>query len=69
MISFYKCLTESSGTFTAFPMITIQGLTAVEKHSIPPEYFVLNSENGLAHISTTGSLTDGNKELGSRNMT
>lgn len=36
--------------------------------SIPPDYFVLNSVSGFVHISTTGSLTDGNIELSSGNM-
>ena len=40
----------------------------MEKQSIPPEYFVLNPESNFAQISTTGSPTDGNMELGSGNM-
>ena len=40
----------------------------MKKRSSPPEYFVLNSENWFAHTSTTGSLTDDNMELCSRNM-
>ena len=40
----------------------------MEKQSIPPEYFILNSESGFAYISTIGSLTDGNMELVSGNM-
>ena len=40
----------------------------MEKQSILPEHFVLNPESNLAQISTTGSPTDGNMELGSENM-
>ena len=40
----------------------------MEKQSMPPEYFELKSESGFAHISPTGSLTDGNMELSSGNM-
>ena len=41
--SFYKCLTESSGTFTKlFMMMIRQGSVLIEKQFIPPGYFVLN---------------------------
>ena len=40
----------------------------MEKQSIPPEYFLLNSESGFAHNSSTGSLTHVNLELGSGRM-
>ena len=62
---FYKCLNEYGGTFTKIFMITIQGWH--EKQLIPPVYFALNSESDFAQISTTGSLTDGSMNLGSRN--
>ena len=41
-------------------------LAWIEKQLIPPGYFVLNSESDFAHISTTGSLTDGSMNLGGR---
>ena len=37
----------------------------MEKQSISPEYIVLNSESGFAHITASGSLDDSNMELGS----
>ena len=40
----------------------------MENQLLPPEYLVLNSESGFAYIFATGSLTDGNIEPGSRNM-
>lgn len=46
-------------------MIKIQGLVRIEKQSILPEYFELNSEGGFTNISTTGSLADSNMEMGS----
>lgn len=46
---------------------TAQGPASITKHSIPPEYFVLNSESGFTHFSTTGSLTKDNTEYGSEN--
>ena len=66
--SFYKCLTESNGTFTKLFMITIQGSARMEKHLIPPGYFKFNSESGFTHISTTESLTDSTMDMGGRNM-
>ena len=40
---FHKCLTKSSDAFIELFMIMVQGSTWMEKYSIPPEYFVLNS--------------------------
>ena len=42
-------------------------LAWIDEQLIPPGYFVMNSESDFAHISTTGSLTDGRMNLGSRN--
>ena len=39
----------------------------MEKQLIPQGYFILNSDYGFVHISKTGSLTNGNTDLGSRN--
>ena len=64
----FLCLTESSVTFTKLFKIMIQGLGWMKKQSISPEYFILNSNSGFAHISITGSLADSNMELVSRNM-
>ena len=64
----YGTMTESSGTFTEVFMITIQGSAWMEKHLMPSEYFVLNSKSDFIHISSTGSLTDGNMELGSESQ-
>ena len=60
-------MTESNSTFTELFMITIQGSAWMEQQSIPPEYFVFNSESGFARV-LPHSLTDGNMELGSRKM-
>ena len=49
--SFHKCLNETSGTFTEFFMITMQGLTWIEKQPIPQEYFILTTL-----LSKTGHL-------------
>ena len=64
--SFYKCLNEYGGTFTNIYDHDTR-LAWIEKQLIPPGYFVLNSETNFAHISTTGSLTDGSMNLGGRN--
>ena len=61
-------MTESSGTVTKFLMITIQGLTWLETKAKSLEYFILNSEKVFTHISTTGSMTNYNMELGIGNM-
>ena len=36
-------------------MIMIQGSAWMKKQSIPPEYFILNSESGFTHTSARGS--------------
>ena len=40
----------------------------MEKHFVLPESSALNLESGFVQISTTGSLADGNMELGTGNM-
>ena len=42
-------------------------LAWIDQQLIPPGYFVMNPESDFAHISTTGSLTDGSMNLSSRN--
>ena len=61
-------MTESSGTITKFLMIPIQGLTRMETRAKSLEYFILNPEKVFTHISTTGSMTNYNMELGCGNM-
>ena len=63
---FKSCQNEYLNTFTKIYDHDTR-LAYIEKQVIPPGYFVLNSEGGFAHISTTGSQADGSMNLGDRN--
>ena len=63
--SFYNYLTKYGGTFTKFSWSWYK--VGMNRKTIPPGYFVLNSDTNFAHISTTRSLTDGKMNLGSGN--
>ena len=46
-------------------MITIK--VGMNRKTVAPGYFILNSDNDFTHISTTRLLTDGNMNLGGGN--